>query len=230
MPIGAWTSSWRARVLSSGRKGRREPGKRGRFTSSAGWNWRTVLPPVNAALQHALQYRKLGQAFSLSLSRAGRTYYEPGGDTRRFKPDWPVCAAGRVSTFEDGSYRYLNLLPGDSKLSNKWNSSFYESMEDRAYWEDPVRQIVHYCINSDSRYGFIITDEELVEQASPWGTGAFLPCFPQAQTSLSCLPACEMCRLQTLPRHFGLQTLVWTNIQWNIGQFLGTITGRVSAI
>lgn len=28
--------------------------------------------------------------------------------------------------------------------------------------EIQVRQIVHYCINSGSRYGFIITDEELV--------------------------------------------------------------------
>ncbi|KAH8909998.1 hypothetical protein BR93DRAFT_445259 [Coniochaeta sp. PMI_546] len=43
-----------------------------------------ILPPVNAALQHAVRYRKLDQAFSLSISRAGRTYYEPGGD-RRFK-------------------------------------------------------------------------------------------------------------------------------------------------
>lgn len=120
---------------------------------------RFILPQVNAALRHALKTAKLN--FELDLGRAGRTYYEPGGD-RRFKPDWALCSDRAIMTFEDGSYRYYNIMPGDSKLSIKWKSSFYDDPENSSYWKDPVRQTVQYCIQSHSRYGFIITDGELV--------------------------------------------------------------------
>jgi len=118
-----------------------------------------IMPPVNAALQHATRYLK--QPFGINLGRAGRTYYEPGGD-RRYKADWGLCSNDRISEFDGGGYLYLNLMPGDSKLSNKWKSSYYTDPRGRAHWKDPVRQILQYCIQSASRYGFIITDEELV--------------------------------------------------------------------
>ncbi|KPM34267.1 hypothetical protein AK830_g12308 [Neonectria ditissima] len=132
-----------------------------------------ILPPVNAALQHGIRYTQLDKTTGINLSRAGRTYYEPGGD-RRFKPDWALCSNNHASTLEDGSYRYHSLMPGDSKLSNKWHSTFYQPGANHAYWRDPVHQIAQYCITANSRYGFIITDSELVAiriRTEPTGEG-----------------------------------------------------------
>ncbi|OBS17143.1 hypothetical protein FPOA_12320, partial [Fusarium poae] len=85
-----------------------------------------IFPPVNKAIQHALKYTELDKehGLKLNLGRAGRTYYEPGGD-RRFKPDWALCCPSRRSLSGYGDFRYRNLLPGDSKLSNKWQSSWH---------------------------------------------------------------------------------------------------------
>lgn len=54
-----------------------------------------------------------------------------------------LCSSNRISTLEDGSFRYYNLMPGDRKLSNKGHSTFYKSDEGYTCWKDPVRQIVH---------------------------------------------------------------------------------------
>ncbi|KAJ8132733.1 hypothetical protein O1611_g890 [Lasiodiplodia mahajangana] len=82
----------------------------------------------------------------------------------KWHPDW----AGLVDV-----HGYNNILPGDTKLSRNWKSSelspFIGRMgqgnlrghpEAPALW--PIRQVLHYCINSHMRYGYVITDEELV--------------------------------------------------------------------
>jgi hypothetical protein len=134
-----------------------------------------IFPPVNKAIQHALKYTKLDKehGLNLNLGRAGRTYYEPGGD-RRFKPDWALCCPSRRSPSDYGDFRYQNLLPGDSKLSNKWQSSWHSNPDPstRKAWSQPIRQILHYCKLSHCRYGFLITDAELVVlRVTPQPTG-----------------------------------------------------------
>ncbi|KAH7184196.1 hypothetical protein DER44DRAFT_682241 [Fusarium oxysporum] len=134
-----------------------------------------IFPPVNKAIEHALKYTKLDKKYKLDLNlgRAGRTYYEPGGD-RRFKPDWALCCATRRSSSEHGDLRYQNLLPGDSKLSNKWQSPWHSHPDPsiQKAWSQPVRQILHYCKLSHCRYSFLITDLELVVfRVTPQATG-----------------------------------------------------------
>ncbi|KAM4066057.1 hypothetical protein HRG_012044 [Hirsutella rhossiliensis] len=59
-----------------------------------------------------------GEGHDFFLTQSGCTYNDPGAD-RRFKPDWAMVSRGRTWSYQDGSYHYLNLLPGDTKLSNK---------------------------------------------------------------------------------------------------------------
>ncbi|KAI1159513.1 hypothetical protein F5B18DRAFT_677144 [Nemania serpens] len=79
-------------------------------------------------------------------------------------PDW----AGLVDV-----HGYSNILPGETKLSRNWRSeelnkfigkkdecAFDDDLEPKALW--PIRQLLHYCLESHMRYGYIITDEELV--------------------------------------------------------------------
>lgn len=114
---------------------------------------KAIMPPVNAALSKVRHSRGLHKDFDLDLGRAGRATIDLSNDTR-IRPDWALCS----KQFRDGYYS--NLLPGDTKLSRKWQSNFFPEYD--IEWRDPVRQIVHYCDNSESRYGFLITDEELV--------------------------------------------------------------------
>ena len=71
----------------------------------------------------------------------------------------------------------LNLMPGDTKLSTKWHSSWRQRQDlspiSITIWEYPVRQILEYCTQEYRRYGFIITDAELVVmRITPRGTAA----------------------------------------------------------
>ncbi|KAK0629942.1 hypothetical protein B0T17DRAFT_527065 [Bombardia bombarda] len=115
---------------------------------------KTLLPLVNAALRHARRVLGLDRSFDLDLGRAGRCYYNPSGDGR-FSPDWSLCSEKRVAS----AVAYENLLPGDTKLSRKWHSTYY--IDDTAQWRDPMRQVLHYCDKSGVRYGFILTELEL---------------------------------------------------------------------
>ena len=111
---------------------------------------------MNAALCHAIRRADVGGSFSLDLGRAGRTYNDSGAD-RRFKPDWALCSLNHI---RQDSWRYLNLLPGDTKLSEKWATCTSNRPEAAAMdnWKNPVRQILEYCRLERRRYGFILTD------------------------------------------------------------------------
>ncbi|SPQ18171.1 59cbd2bc-236a-4f44-bea9-fbf7a29eed27 [Thermothielavioides terrestris] len=162
---------------------------------------RCIIPPVNAALSHALKRAKLDAAFDLNLGRAGRTYEDPSFD-RRQKPDWALCSVDRKSTLSDGSFRYDNLLPGDSKLSNKWHSSWCQRSDLHPgylqVWKDPVRQILSYCRHNRCRYGFLITDAELVVmRVTP---------MPTAESSVTTRQASQAEALAAHYRHISTST------------------------
>ena len=76
-------------------------------------------------------------------------------------PDW----AGIQRTGRDriGTGQYQNILPGDTKLGVKWTSDFLsdystQSSDKRA----PIKQVYNYCVKGGSRYGYVISDVELV--------------------------------------------------------------------
>lgn len=116
---------------------------------------KTLFPPINAALRSARKTLHLNYSFDLDLARGGRCYYNPSGD-KRYYPDWSLCSENRPTE----GFTYLNLFPGDTKLASKWHSSMFPSVFNE--WVDPVRQILNYCDRLGVRYGFLITDLELV--------------------------------------------------------------------
>ncbi|KAK1957236.1 hypothetical protein LY78DRAFT_562150, partial [Colletotrichum sublineola] len=73
-------------------------------------------------------------------------------------PDWGLVTPGRFDM------KYQNLLPGDTKLSAKWQPWMVESQNEseKYQWALPVRQVYTYAAASACRYGYIITDQCLV--------------------------------------------------------------------
>jgi hypothetical protein len=95
----------------------------------------------------------------------------PGCDAwtpQRKLPDW--AGVRRLSTRSDSDsydHRPINMLPGDTKVSYKWNSKEIKATEvgrkkKVPEWLWPIMQVFTYCIRLDTRYGYIVTDEEVV--------------------------------------------------------------------
>lgn len=88
----------------------------------------------------------------ISMARGGQTE-----STRSLQPDW----AGKNEITNS------NLLPGDTKLARKWSSDKIPigkvpDEKPKANWLRPLRQLSSYCMKHQCRYGYIITEEELV--------------------------------------------------------------------
>ncbi|KAI9695494.1 MAG: hypothetical protein M1820_008596 [Bogoriella megaspora] len=93
----------------------------------------------------------------VEMVRGGQAqFFHKTNKIRPLKPDW----AGRCTV------RGVNsILPGETKRSDVFRSqSFLENVntngEDTWLW--PVRQLAAYCVFAHMRYGYIITDEELI--------------------------------------------------------------------
>lgn len=85
----------------------------------------------------------------------GGCHYGPG--TRcpaAVKPDWSCIAHGQ----------YVNYVPGDTKLGAKFSPDMIKSDLDNDIeeWRKVLAQVTHYMAHFSSRYGFIITDMDLV--------------------------------------------------------------------
>jgi hypothetical protein len=81
-------------------------------------------------------------------------------DDRRYRPDWAAIQQGRLSNAaasKAGRSLYVNICPGDTKLSTKWKSSWNFSVERSLIKEfkKPVAQIFNYCVDANARYGYI---------------------------------------------------------------------------
>jgi hypothetical protein len=82
---------------------------------------------------------------------------------KRLLPDW----AGVYGYITEKGERRTNILPGDTKVSYKWKSREIETgviykNDTIPEWLWPIMQVFTYCIRGNSRYGYIITDEEVV--------------------------------------------------------------------
>lgn len=94
------------------------------------------------------------------MVKGGQAAYP--GRRSSFRPDW--AGIRRSSCL---SKKATNILPGDTKLSVKWTSCLIEpgpvELDFQATdWLRPLTQIYTYCCKSNARYGYIITDQELV--------------------------------------------------------------------
>jgi hypothetical protein len=81
---------------------------------------------------------------------------------KRLMPDW----AGVRGSMMEGYDRPKKILPGETMASYKWKStevgatevgSLYEQ-----HWVWPIMRVFTNCISLDTRYEYIITDEEAV--------------------------------------------------------------------
>lgn len=76
---------------------------------------------------------------------------QPLDGAKAMLPDWSIYLKNQPQTI---------AVWGDSKCSSKWNSDPSATDEGNYYW--PFRQMATYCVNDDTRYGYIITPVELV--------------------------------------------------------------------
>jgi len=88
-------------------------------------------------------------------------------------PDWAGRKCSTVNPNEPKRKgkkptKAKNLLPGDTKVSLKWNSASLTigdiekaDVKDKR-WFQPIGQVYTYCVRLNARYGYIITDKELV--------------------------------------------------------------------
>ncbi|KAL8410428.1 hypothetical protein RB596_000201 [Gaeumannomyces avenae] len=107
-----------------------------------------LLPLVNKALDHARTVLDKPSLWTLHLGRSG------GCNFNKINPDWALRSQAHLIY---GS-TYMPLLVGDTKLFKKWSSRD----TDDSQWIWPIKQILHYCNTTGLRYGFIITEMELV--------------------------------------------------------------------
>ncbi|KAK2775372.1 hypothetical protein FQN52_003136 [Onygenales sp. PD_12] len=72
-------------------------------------------------------------------------------------PDW-------AGIHYNMSFPAGNRLPGDSKVSGKWNTKLQHHPTDskRREFEKPLLQVIHYAKMFNTRYAYVISDEELV--------------------------------------------------------------------
>ncbi|KAM5489171.1 hypothetical protein MaudMau93_003668 [Microsporum audouinii] len=119
---------------------------------------RSVVAPVSESLSIAWQRCYPNhQNFPIYMTRGGRARGSindlPADELAAF-PDWAGAQRGQ------GSSAYLNRCPGDTKLSTKWRSGTDKTTA-HYYW--PYAQLIRYCgENWNTRYGYLITQEELV--------------------------------------------------------------------
>lgn len=126
---------------------------------------RWTQPLVEHALCEA-QDRLEGVVTRERIHMVGGGLAEHPGYGSKFRPDW---AGVQLSTtrFSKNKNTPRNILPGDTKVSKKWTSRKIKSGTvrkeySRANWMRPLSQINTYCVRGNARYGYLVTDEELV--------------------------------------------------------------------
>ena len=124
------------------------------------WN----LSVTTSALSAAQGHLKIRRTEKIYMCKGGQAKW-PGESNKRRRPDWAAVKDPRLD--DDSEDKPRNLLPGDTKPSRKWSSvaiirGDIEQVHFNRNWYQPMAQIFTYCVRNDARYGYIITDKELV--------------------------------------------------------------------
>ncbi len=125
------------------------------------WTWQIVSEALAAAQKPSPQSSSDDVVY---MVHGGQASISQATDKYSLYPDW-----GAVQRPADGSdlhrsVKRKNILPGDTKLSSKWSSTKISADQGEMNDDDqyPISQIYRYCCNTNSRYGYLITDKELV--------------------------------------------------------------------
>ena len=122
------------------------------------WNHSIVSDALSTAQDHLDDHLSSTKIY---MVKGGQADYPDSNS--KLRPDWGAIRRPWSALSEN-----KNILPGDTKLSTKWTSDDIE----RGYcehrwtascdWFSPLKQIYTYCIRANARYGYLITDKELV--------------------------------------------------------------------
>ncbi|KAH0541606.1 hypothetical protein FGG08_003954 [Glutinoglossum americanum] len=117
--------------------------------------WNHVI--VNRALEIALTFLVSRGFHSILWSWGSLSLVR---EDRRFRPDW----AGILVEPRSSEQYHKNLIPGDTKIGSKFHSRYKDSIDEFEIGEfnKVLAQAVHYSRVVGSRYGYIISDEELL--------------------------------------------------------------------
>ena len=109
-------------------------------------------------LEDALRWFPMPVVNQALSSMPGAPHYGRGTRciTAQFKPDWSVVLESKV----EGNGRYVNLLPGDTKLSSKWTPRM---IEDGATSTNGRRLSPKWCL---TQQGSLSTTDSLSQ--IPW--------------------------------------------------------------
>lgn len=118
------------------------------------WNVQVCRAPLKkgaAAIQQQLGLPESSVTFQ--LNKGAVLTHNNNGTTG--KPDWVI-----FNRDKDG---VTPLVCGENKLSTKWNSDKDKLLTKyKENWIWPFRQVLTYCIATDTRYGCILTPDEAV--------------------------------------------------------------------
>ena len=132
------------------------------------WNYPVVSSALSIAQDHAGFQDTIGASecqHKISMARGGQAWLprEIITKAKRLGPDWAgilySCNENKQPDKSKNERHYLNVLPGDTKLSTKFKSE-WGSKDPR--FKGPVTQVFTYCRRANVPYGYIITQEELV--------------------------------------------------------------------
>ena len=126
------------------------------------WNWRVISEGLSKA-QQCLYGRQ--DTNIIYMAKGGRSRFAVAS---KYYPDWAGIQADPEDEWgQEETSKPHNILPGESKLGRKWSSNnIIDGLVHPDYqdddWMKPLKQIYTYCVKANARYGYIITDEEVV--------------------------------------------------------------------
>ncbi|KAI2633061.1 hypothetical protein GGS26DRAFT_65781 [Hypomontagnella submonticulosa] len=131
-------------------------------TLAEDWNEKVVQHVLNGTrsiLHQELPDGPFNNGKIYFTKNRGQGHIKDGRGVRQ-KPDWCLYQKGGVADAEC----YRNLLPGDIKPAKKWKSIWIESsdQDEKKKADLVLAQITKYMSLGNTRYGFILSEEELV--------------------------------------------------------------------
>lgn len=129
------------------------------------WNNAVVSAALAASQGHSLKDSESRGEGDIFMACGCQATIVPRQELMQNKkiPDWAGIMKNNVHVLCEGKrIMHTNLLPGDTKLSTKWKSQSIEKAKANPETNAPINQVLTYCAHAQVRYGYIITQEELV--------------------------------------------------------------------
>ncbi|AEO70536.1 3b8a0ec7-3073-45ec-bbc0-87a770498b2f [Thermothielavioides terrestris] len=123
------------------------------------WNWQICRFPLKRGAERVLADLGLEQ-LELTMRHLGQESKDPRSDAKPKSPDWCIFLWDPRDPADESQ---TITVWGDSKCSSKWRSD-KDLLPSRfkSNWIWPFRQVLTYCVSNATRYGYILTPDEVV--------------------------------------------------------------------